>query len=263
MGPCVNGSDGSTPCCNGSGPCVNGSGGGNPWVNSSGGGGFACGAADPALGNMTGRVRASLASCSPDAPLLSGGSFFLSIFKNATGHYNLHYTVVIRNVTSASSVPDTITLVKSSTACNNSAPTLFSFPVAADEWELANSTGGPARWGLYTTVTVARLFDTLEDVDAATIEDILAGVPNATVPEDWANGVRGWGQGVGKRVGQRGRALWEAADAWFKSLFAVKSVDEGSEEERGEQREEEREEGIVDSEEWSGPVLGVFLYYDN
>ncbi|GJP37718.1 hypothetical protein CLOM_g22142 [Closterium sp. NIES-68] len=150
-------------------------------------------------GNLTGGVAATLTNCSTDATS-STGQFRLSIFKNASGQYNLWYDASLHGV--ASGPPDSLAIVQGA-ACDASASTVLSLP-ATSGW-VAHSEGG--WWGEARVET--RLGAQLLGAEASAVDAILSAVANATLPANATGGFWGGRGGPGGHGhhGGHGRGL--------------------------------------------------------
>ncbi|GJP39192.1 hypothetical protein CLOM_g23582, partial [Closterium sp. NIES-68] len=141
------------------------------------------------VGNLTGHVSAAFANCSSSASPAAPGAFFLDVFKNASGNYNLFFGALLLDVSGAP--PDSLAIMQGA-GCDSSAAQLLSLPAAAENW-VAHS-------GWWLLRAEAHLQGFVEDADATAVEAILSGVPNATLPAPPANGtmpfppVGGFGQ---------------------------------------------------------------------
>ncbi|CAI5477164.1 unnamed protein product [Closterium sp. Yama58-4] len=151
------------------------------------------------VGNLTADVGARLANCSADQEILDG-RFHLAIFKNATGNYNLVVDALL--VGAAGGPPDSLAIVQGA-VCDSSASAALALPVSASDWQ--------QRAGWWLLHAEARLDAFLENADAATVEALLAVVPNATLPQGGGRGGRGGGGsgagGAGKGQGSRRMGL--------------------------------------------------------
>ncbi|GJP39267.1 hypothetical protein CLOM_g23657 [Closterium sp. NIES-68] len=128
------------------------------------------------VGNLTGHVSAPLANCSSSASPSAPGAFFMDIFKNASGHYNLFFGALLLDVSGAS--PDSLVIVQGA-PCDSSTAQLLSLQASAEKWV------GHSGWWLLRAE--AHLQGFVEDADATAVEAILTGVPNATLPDPPAN----------------------------------------------------------------------------
>ncbi|CAI5964329.1 unnamed protein product [Closterium sp. NIES-64] len=142
------------------------------------------------VGNLTADVNARLANCSAD-PTFLDGRFHLAIFKNASGNYNLAVDALLVGATGGP--PDSLAIVKGA-VCDSSASAaaILALPLAASDWQL--------RDGWWLLHAEARLDAFLENADAATVDALLALLPNATLPATRGGG-RGKGSGGGSGAG--------------------------------------------------------------
>ncbi|GJP47881.1 hypothetical protein CLOM_g7055 [Closterium sp. NIES-68] len=149
-----------------------------------------------AVGNLTADVGARLANCSADQTVLDG-RFHIAIFKNATSNYNLLVEALLVNATGGP--PDSLAIVQGA-VCDSSASTaaLLTLPFAASDWQ--------QRAGWWLLHAEARLDAFLENVDAATVDALLALLPNASLPAARGSGGNGASAG-GARSGQGGRRM--------------------------------------------------------
>ncbi|CAI5477925.1 unnamed protein product [Closterium sp. Yama58-4] len=147
-----------------------------------------------AVGNLTADVGARLANCTADQRILDG-RFHLAIFKNATGNYNLLVEALL--VDAAGGPPDSLAIVKGA-ACDTAATDVLALPLAAADWQ--------QRAGWWLLHAEARLDAFLENADAATVDALLALLPNASLPSKSGGGARG-GSAGGARSGQGGRRI--------------------------------------------------------
>ncbi|CAI5506212.1 unnamed protein product [Closterium sp. Naga37s-1] len=181
-----------------------------------------------AVGNLTADVGARLANCSADQQIFDG-RFHLAIFnskrirslfpsppspsfahllppptlfpsvarRNSTGNYNLIVDALL--VGAAGGPPDSLAIVKGA-VCDSSASAALALPVSASDWQ--------QRAGWWLLHAEARLEAFLENADAATVEALLAVVPNATLPQGGGRGGSGSGAGAaGKGQGSRRMGL--------------------------------------------------------
>ncbi|CAI6012351.1 unnamed protein product [Closterium sp. NIES-65] len=177
------------------------------------------------VGNLTADVNARLANCSAD-PTFLDGRFHLAIFnqgrvtivppfthippptfhpsatlpprfptspsaRNASGNYNLAVDALLVGATGGP--PDSLAIVKGA-VCDSSASAaaILALPLAASDWQL--------RDGWWLLHAEARLDAFLENADAATVDALLALLPNATLPATRGGG-RGKGSGGGSGAG--------------------------------------------------------------
>ncbi|CAI5952803.1 unnamed protein product [Closterium sp. NIES-64] len=148
-----------------------------------------------AVGNLTADVGAQLANCSADQTIVDG-RFHLAIFKNATGNYNLLVQALL--VDAAGSPPDSLAIVKGA-VCDAAATDVLALPLAAADWQ--------QRAGWWLLHAEARLDAFLENADAATLDALLAVLPNASLPRTSGGGRNGGGSAGGARSGQGGRRM--------------------------------------------------------
>ncbi|CAI5964324.1 unnamed protein product [Closterium sp. NIES-64] len=148
------------------------------------------------VGNLTADVGARLANCSADETFLDG-RFHLAIFKNASGNYNLAVDALLVGATGGP--PDSLAIVKGA-VCDSSASAaaILAIPLAESDWQ--------QREGWWLLHAEARLDAFLENADAATVEALLALLPNATLPAARGGGGRGGSSG-GTRSGQGSRRM--------------------------------------------------------
>ncbi|GJP33703.1 hypothetical protein CLOM_g18225 [Closterium sp. NIES-68] len=149
------------------------------------------------VGNLTADIGARLANCSEDQKVLDG-RFHLAIFKNSSGSYNLLVHALL--VDAAGSPPDSLAIVQGA-ACDAAATAVLSLPVAASDWQ--------QRAGWWLLHAEARLDAFLENADAATVDALLAALPNASLPRNSGQGSgNGSARGAGgARNGQGGRRM--------------------------------------------------------
>ncbi|CAI5498894.1 unnamed protein product [Closterium sp. Naga37s-1] len=174
------------------------------------------------VGNLTADVGARLANCSAD-PTFLDGHFHLAIFnqgrvtifppfthppappfhpsatlphfpsaRNASGNYNLAVEALLVGATGGP--PDSLAIVKGA-VCDSSASAaaILALPLAASDWQ--------QRDGWWLLHAEARLDAFLENADAATVDALLALLPNATLPSARGSGGRGSGSGGGSGAG--------------------------------------------------------------
>ncbi|GJP47888.1 hypothetical protein CLOM_g7062 [Closterium sp. NIES-68] len=144
-----------------------------------------------AVGNLTADVGGRLANCSADQTVLDGG-FHLAIFKNATGNFNILAEALLVNASGGP--PDSLAIVQG-TVCDSSASAaaLLTLPFTASDWQ--------QRAGWWLLHAEARLDAFLENVDVATVDALLALLPNASLPA--ARGSSGSGASGGNAGGVR------------------------------------------------------------
>ncbi|CAI5477581.1 unnamed protein product [Closterium sp. Yama58-4] len=152
------------------------------------------------VGNLTGDVGARLANCSAD-PTFLDGRFHLAIFKNASGNYNLAVDALLVGATGGP--PDSLAIVQGD-VCDSSASAaaVLALPVATSDWQ--------QRDGWWLLHAEARLDAFIENTDAATVDALLALLPNATLPSARGGGRNGSGGGSGAggaRSGQGSRRM--------------------------------------------------------
>eukprot|EP00475_Leptophrys_vorax_P043522 TRINITY_DN83_c0_g1_i3.p1 TRINITY_DN83_c0_g1~~TRINITY_DN83_c0_g1_i3.p1 ORF type:complete len:350 (+),score=0.72 TRINITY_DN83_c0_g1_i3:143-1051(+) len=126
-----------------------------------------------AVGNLTAEVGARLPNCSADKTVLDA-HVHVSIFKNATGNFNIVYEALFASAgSSAVSPPDSLAIVQGA-ACDAAAPALLTLPAAAADWEV--------RDGWWYLNASARLDGFIEDANSAAVDTLLAAAPNASLP---------------------------------------------------------------------------------
>ncbi|CAI5478168.1 unnamed protein product [Closterium sp. Yama58-4] len=148
-----------------------------------------------AIGNLTADVGARLANCTADQTIVDG-RFHLAIFKNATGNYNLLVEALL--VDAAGSPPDSLAIVQGA-VCDAAATDVLALPLAAADWQ--------QRAGWWLLHAEARLDAFLENADAATVDALLAVLPNASLPRKNGGGRNGGGSAGGAQSGQGGRRM--------------------------------------------------------
>ncbi|CAI5503761.1 unnamed protein product [Closterium sp. Naga37s-1] len=153
-----------------------------------------------AVGNLTADIGAQLANCTVDQKTLNG-SFHLAIFKNSTGNYNLLVEAML--VDAAGGPPDSLAIVKGA-VCDAAVTDVLALPLAAADWQ--------QRAGWWLLHAEARLDAFLENVEAATLDALLAVLPTASPPPTSGGrrnggGSANGGSAGGARNGQGGRRM--------------------------------------------------------
>ncbi|CAI5502548.1 unnamed protein product [Closterium sp. Naga37s-1] len=118
-----------------------------------------------------------------------------ALSRNAIGNYNLLVEALL--VDAAGSPPDSLAIVKGA-VCDAAATDVLALPLAVSDWQ--------QRAGWWLLHAEARLDAFLENADAATLDVLLAVLPNASLPRK--NGGRnGGGSAGGVQNGQGGRRM--------------------------------------------------------
>ncbi|CAI5502998.1 unnamed protein product [Closterium sp. Naga37s-1] len=155
---------------------------------------------------MTADVGARLANCSSKQTILDS-RFHLAIFKNFTGNYNLLIDTLL--VDAAGSPPDSLAIVKGA-VCDAAATDVLALPLAAANWQ--------QRAGWWLLHAEARLDAFLENADAATVDALLAVLPNTSLPRKNGGGRNGGGSAGGAQSGHGGKRCQNSRHSEDKKL---------------------------------------------
>ncbi|CAI5969240.1 unnamed protein product [Closterium sp. NIES-64] len=132
----------------------------------------------------------------PGGPSSPGGPGGKPPHGNATGNYNLLVQALL--VDAAGSPPDSLAIVKGA-VCDAAATDVLALPLAAADWQ--------QRAGWWLLHAEARLDAFLENADAATLDALLAVLPNASLPRTSGGGRNGGGS-AGARGADRVGGAW-------------------------------------------------------
>eukprot|EP00475_Leptophrys_vorax_P043525 TRINITY_DN83_c0_g1_i8.p2 TRINITY_DN83_c0_g1~~TRINITY_DN83_c0_g1_i8.p2 ORF type:complete len:365 (+),score=1.77 TRINITY_DN83_c0_g1_i8:143-1096(+) len=185
-----------------------------------------------AVGNLTAEVGARLPNCSADKTVLDA-HVHVSIFKNATGNFNIVYEALFASAgSSAVSPPDSLAIVQGA-ACDAAAPALLTLPAAAADWEVRDGW-----WYLHAS---ARLDGFIEDANVAAVDSLLAAAPNASLPappnqQQQQQGGGQQQQGTGAGSASAGRLAQRFAQRARKQLGGKLGGSAGGQQQGGQQQ---------------------------